>query len=177
MDTRESIFPTPHQGISSKLKPRPLRVFCCCFHKLAFFLYPQPPGRKWRWWTKQLQSKCYFAKMKYFKIQISNFHWRVTLYRKWRSSKKKHNLIIRSPDTERSLDKLMETKPTQHQKIFLKGEQRATHPEFDRDGWALEEIVGEKKDSLWLQDRQPLTELSPWQRHDIQNHNKMWLFI
>lgn len=33
---------------------------------------------------------------------------------------------------------------TNHKKVFLKGKQRATYPEFDRDDWAFEEILGGK---------------------------------
>lgn len=42
-------------------------AFCCAL----VILYPQLLGRRWRQWAKQFQIKCYFAKMKYFKMLIS----------------------------------------------------------------------------------------------------------
>lgn len=65
---------------------------------------------------------------------------------------------------------------TNHKKMFLKGKQRATYPEFDRDDWAFEEILGEKN-SLWLKMSQPVAEPPPWQTHGVQNYNKTWLLF
>lgn len=49
---------------------------------------------------------------------------------------------------------------TNHKKVFLKGKQRATYPEFDRDDWAFEEILG-GKNSLPLKMSQPVAEPPP----------------
>lgn len=55
-----------------------------------------------------------------------------------------YSLISRIPDIEQNMNKIKEIKLTEHTKTFLKGKQRATPPESDRDVWAFEDILREK---------------------------------